>query len=42
MNNRFQIKILKNQFYRGNLVKKQNHFYFLAKKKIKCKIILNN
>ncbi len=32
MNNRFQIKILKNQFYRGNLVKKQNHFYFLAKK----------
>ena len=41
MNNRFQIKILKNQFYRGNLVKKQNLFYFLAKK-IKCKIILNN
>ena len=32
ISNEFQVKILKNQFYRGSLVKSQNHFYFLAKK----------
>ncbi len=31
--NRFQVKIIKNKFYKGNLINKQNHFYFLAKKK---------
>ncbi len=29
---KFQIKISKNKFYRGNLLKRQNHFYFLAKR----------
>ncbi len=33
ISNRFQIKIFKNKFYKGNFLKKQNHFYFLAKKK---------
>ncbi len=32
LSNNFQIKIIKNKFYKGNLIKKQNHFYFLAKK----------
>ena len=33
ISNKFQIKIFKNKFYKGNFLKKQNHFYFLAKKK---------
>lgn len=33
LSNRFDIKIIKNEFYKGNFLKKQNHFYFLAKKK---------
>jgi hypothetical protein len=33
LSNKFKIKIIKNEFYKGNLLKKQNHFYFLAKKK---------
>ena len=32
ISNKFQIKIYKNRFYKGNFFKKQNHFYFLAKK----------
>ena len=32
LSDNFQIKIIKNKFYKGNLLKKQNHFYFLAKK----------
>ena len=32
ISNKFQIKIKKNRFYKGNFFKKQNHFYFLAKK----------
>ncbi len=32
ISNKFQVKIIKNKFYRGNIFKKQNHFYFLAKK----------
>jgi len=32
ISNNFQIKIVKNQFYNGNFIKKQNHFYFLGKK----------
>ena len=32
ISNKFQIKIFKNKFYKGNFLKKQNHFYFLAKK----------
>ena len=30
--NNFKINIIKNKFYKGNFLKKQNHFYFLAKK----------
>ena len=29
----FKVNIIKNKFYKGNIFKKQNHFYFLAKKK---------
>ena len=32
ISNNFKIKIIKNKFYKGNLFKKQNHFYFLAKR----------
>ncbi len=32
ISNNFQIKIIKNKFYKGSLIKKQNHFYFIAKK----------
>ena len=32
MSYNFKINIIKNKFYKGNLFKKQNHFYFLAKK----------
>ena len=32
ISNKFQIKISKNKFYKGSLLKKQNHFYFLGKK----------
>ncbi len=32
ISNKFQIKICKNKFYKGSFFKKQNHFYFLAKK----------
>ena len=31
ISNNFKIKIIKNKFYNGNFLKKQNHFYFLAK-----------
>ena len=30
--NSFHVRIIKNKFYKGNLIKKQNHFYFIAKK----------
>jgi len=33
ISNKFQTKIFKNKFYKGNILKKQNHFYFLAKKR---------
>jgi len=33
ISNKFRTKILKNKFYKGNILKKQNHFYFLAKKR---------
>ena len=29
---KFQTRITKNKFYKGSLLKKQNHFYFLGKK----------
>ena len=32
ISNNFQIKIIRNNFYRGNIIKKQNHYYFIAKK----------
>ncbi len=35
ISNNFETKIIKNKFYSGNLIEKQNHFYFLAKKKMK-------
>jgi hypothetical protein len=28
----FDIKIVKNKYYKGNVFKKQNHYYFIAKK----------
>ncbi len=31
INNNFKIKIIKNRFYKGSFLNKQNHFYFLAK-----------
>ena len=33
ISNLFDVKIIKNEFYRGNFIHKQNHYYFLAKKK---------
>lgn len=32
LSKKFQIKIIKNKFYKGNILFKQNHYYFLAKK----------
>ena len=32
LSRKFQIKIIKNKFYKGNILFKQNHYYFLAKK----------
>ncbi len=29
---KFEIKIIKNEFYKGNFFKKQKHFFFIAKK----------
>tara|TARA_B100001057_G_scaffold437613_1_gene469542 strand:- start:5548 stop:6486 length:939 start_codon:yes stop_codon:yes gene_type:complete len=29
---RYKVKIIENQFYKGNFMKKQKHYYFLAKK----------
>ncbi len=29
---KYKIKILKNKFYKGNILKKQNHYFFIAKK----------
>ena len=31
---KYMIKIILNNFYKGNLLKKQKHFFFLAKRKI--------
>ena len=28
----YKVKIIENQFYKGNFIKKQKHFYFIAKK----------
>ena len=28
----FQVKIIKNKFYKGNIINRQNHYYFIAKK----------
>jgi len=33
ISNQFDVKIIKNKYYRGNFIYKQNHYYFLAKKK---------
>ena len=33
ISNKFNVNIVKNKFYKGNIINKQNHFYFLAKKK---------
>ena len=33
ISNKFNVNIVKNKFYKGNVINKQNHFYFLAKKK---------
>lgn len=32
LSKKFQIRIIKNKFYKGNILFKQNHYYFLAKK----------
>ena len=32
ISNKFQTRITKNKFYKGSLLKKQSHFYFLGKK----------
>ena len=32
MKNKFQIKIFKNKYYRGNFLSKQNHYFFIGKK----------
>ncbi len=32
LNNKFDIKIIKNKFYKGNLIFKQNHYFLLGKK----------
>ena len=32
ISNDYQIKIIRNKFYRGSIIKKQNHYYFIAKK----------
>tara|TARA_B100000787_G_C16186991_1_gene295245 strand:+ start:1010 stop:1951 length:942 start_codon:yes stop_codon:yes gene_type:complete len=32
LSNNYKIKIIRNKFYKGNFIKKQNHYYFLAKK----------
>ena len=29
---KFEIKIIKNEFYKGNFFKRQKHFFFIAKK----------
>ena len=34
ISNKFNVNIVKNKFYKGNIINKQNHFYFLAKKRI--------
>ena len=33
LNNKYYVKIIKNKFYKGSFLKKENHYYFLAKKK---------
>ena len=30
--NKYEIKIIKNKFYKGNILFKQNHYFFIAKK----------
>ena len=35
ISNNYEIKIIKHKFYKGGLIKKQNHFYFLGAKKLK-------
>ena len=32
LSNKFEIKILKNKFYTGNMINKHNHYFFLGKK----------
>ena len=32
ISNKFEIKIIKNKFYKGNLIQTQKHYYFLAKR----------
>ena len=32
LSNKFDIKIVKNKFYKGNIFFKQNHYFFLGKK----------
>ena len=32
ISNRYQIKILKNKFYTGNIINKHNHYFFIGKK----------
>lgn len=32
LKNKFDIKILKNKFYKGNIIFKQNHYFFIGKK----------
>ena len=32
LNNKFQVKIIKNKFYKGNIIFRQNHYFFIGKK----------
>ena len=32
LENKFDIKIIKNKFYKGNFIHKQNHYFFVGKK----------
>jgi len=32
LDKKFHIKILKNQYYKGNIFKKQNHYFLIGKK----------
>jgi hypothetical protein len=33
ISNNFDVKLVRNKYYKGNLIYRQNHYYFLGKRK---------